>query len=498
MAVKIKLMRPDDLLNMQIAGNNLTIDASDANAPVLVVENANQPAQLIITFPPQAIAERAFFESDIVPPDPQEKESPTTGQTTGDPLLPVGQVPARMAHPSRLVFDLPADARIPYTTQGLLDWASFELHVSAIAAIPPNPTAAQISQAPSITAPQPNETALELPYRLLISPNANVRWLHHIAPFSQNGRTELWHTRMAIRQQLANQEQPQIVELSREQTAPLRAIWSSDYPSAKGKPTMDDPALGLTAMSPNDRYQIVILTSAFRGYEVKRTFLFQLLAQPAIGLNLAVAQVDLNPQQEQRLQLPSYVPYVPQPFYAEQLMLTPLGGWLKSRGAWNPPRAAKPFRLPPYVIDDVFKQVVFPRPIASLGAAAANAITAQAVNQLDIQKIAINPDLINGVFFPVNDEQEQLDLSEWTHVATQGRDHYVRIVYEGALWPFGHRAALIKVTERKFRQNTNGVVGAYMMQRMYIVVREPEKRYAANSRCCRFPGYIRSRAPIMV
>src|SRR5204863_6701390 len=74
---------------------------------------------------------------------------------------------------------------------------------------------------------------------------------------------------------------------------------------------------------------------------------------------------------------------------------------------------------------------------------------------------------------------EQLDLSEWVHVATQGRDHYVRIVYEGELWPFRHRAALIKVTERKFMQPKDGsnIIGAYLMQRMFIVVREPLKRF---------------------
>ena len=56
----------------------------------------------------------------------------------------------------------------------------------------------------------------------------------------------------------------------------------------------------------------------------------------------------------------------------------------------------------------------------------------------------------------------------------EGRDHYVRIVYEGELWPFRHSASLVKVTERKFREN-NGIVGGYLIQRMFIVVREPDK-----------------------
>ena len=77
-----------------------------------------------------------------------------------------------------------------------------------------------------------------------------------------------------------------------------------------------------------------------------------------------------------------------------------------------------------------------------------------------------------------------LDLIEWDHVATQGRDHYVRIVYEGFLYPFGHRASLVKVTERKVEapQGTEGNPDespvAYLRQRMYIIVREHTKDYS--------------------
>ena len=83
---------------------------------------------------------------------------------------------------------------------------------------------------------------------------------------------------------------------------------------------------------------------------------------------------------------------------------------------------------------------------------------------------------VGGATIILPDLGTQLDLSEWVHVATQARDHYVRIVYEGRLYPFGHRAALIKITERKFRNFTlpDGTVTpvAYMVQKMYIVVRE--------------------------
>jgi hypothetical protein len=58
------------------------------------------------------------------------------------------------------------------------------------------------------------------------------------------------------------------------------------------------------------------------------------------------------------------------------------------------------------------------------------------------------------------------------------RDHYVKVVYKGYLFPFGHRASLIKITERKFQRGPTGLA-AYLRQRMYIIVREPEKQYPA-------------------
>ena len=52
----------------------------------------------------------------------------------------------------------------------------------------------------------------------------------------------------------------------------------------------------------------------------------------------------------------------------------------------------------------------------------------------------------------------------------------------GFLFPFGHRASLIKITERKFHLRKLGLGGksvpvAYLRQRMYIIVKEREKNY---------------------
>ncbi len=450
MALKVEVIRPDDLVHLQIEAHNLRLDSANPDEPVLVVADANLPAYLIVDFPPQTIAETAYFASALVPPegDPQRPDPDKTAPS--EPLDMPGEVrpprrsAAQLGRHSRLVFKVAKSARLPFSTAGLLDWSTLDLSVNAIAAVPAKPTAEQIAQAPGIQAPTATETAIELPYRLVISPNDAAAWRHRSRPFTARGRTELWHTRLVLKTPAG------ISELSHDQHAPLRAIWSPDYHADKDSPSkvplanQTDPDLGRTAMSANDRHQIVVLTSAFHGYEVERDFFF-LNGAAAFDAALLLAPG--------RAGIKWTVPYVPQPFEAEQLMLSPLGGWLRSRGQWTPPHTAAPVLHRPMDVNQLFKPLASPRtPPAEVARAA-----------------VAKPD------------GYQLDLSEWAHIATQGRDHYVRIVYEGELWPFRHRASLIKVTERKFMQN-NGIIGAYLLQRMFIVVREPLKTFARDNR----------------
>jgi hypothetical protein len=77
---------------------------------------------------------------------------------------------------------------------------------------------------------------------------------------------------------------------------------------------------------------------------------------------------------------------------------------------------------------------------------------------------------------PLFSETRSLTVEQWRHVATMGRDHYVRVVYAGYLFPFGHRASLVKITERKFAFRDTGFV-AYNFQRMFILVRQRTRTY---------------------
>ncbi|MFE5867295.1 hypothetical protein ACFQ6V_01445, partial [Streptomyces roseifaciens] len=66
-----------------------------------------------------------------------------------------------------------------------------------------------------------------------------------------------------------------------------------------------------------------------------------------------------------------------------------------------------------------------------------------------------------------------ISLSEWRHRASMGRDHYVRVMREGFLCPFGHKAVHVRVTERKFGDPR----GTYLIQREFVVVRQPLRTY---------------------
>jgi hypothetical protein len=274
---------------------------------------------------------------------------------------------------------VPADAAIPFSFDGLLEWSNLELSVNAIAAIGDNPTADQIANAPAIHEPATNETAIELPYQLVISPTREVAWLHRPQPFTSRGRTELWHTRLALK------TGDSITELSKTELAPLRAIWSPDYDASKLPAVKDDPELGRTAMCGNDRHQIVVLTSAFHGYEADHT---------------------LHARKKKPITISS--PYVPQPFHADRLMLSSLGGWLRSRGQWDPPHRAKPVvtRHPDFA--QVFKNINILREIPRL----------ESENRARAEQAI---EIIDEPFLFFQAPPQQLDLSEWVHLATGPR-----------------------------------------------------------------------------
>lgn len=464
MAFSIEITRPDDLLRLRIEGRNVRVDRGEGGAS-LSVEDVNRPAFLLVHFAPQAIAETAYYEAKAVAieQDPTPGAPPPPAPPAGEIPAAPGSVPARLSHGSRLVFKLPAAAKIPLTIEGLLDWSGFELSVNGIAAIGDRPSPAQIASAPAIARPADTETAIELPYRLVISPTADVRWTHRRTPFTSRGRTELWHTRLQSPDTAGVME-----ELTEKNPASLRAIWSEDYNHGHGlKPNKEDPELVRAAMTPNDRHQIVIKTSAFHGYEGETTLKLGGLVVLGGSSSFGSGGIEFK----------HWRSYVPQPFHADQLMLSSLGGWLRSQGHWPVVRkVATKFPFGAFEVGDVFNHLTQ----APRGAMNIDHIGRTEPGPRNPPAISFRSEWIEAL--KPTAPEETLDLSEWQHVATQGRDHYVRIVYEGELLPFHNRASLVKVTERKFKEDSSGRIVANLYQRNFIIVREPEKIFGSSDR----------------
>lgn len=429
------IVRPDDLLvlTFECLDFVLQIDASGAGALVPASGAANPT--LIVRFPPQHIQEQAFFRRVTSYPVPKGDSDASTGQET-----PRQPAKAYLAEESRLVFGLgPGMTSIPFTLESLLDWQQFTplltgtarppVHVRRRVSITHAGSSTGISQTtasalavgplaqilrqqllhPAPSQPGARETAIEAPWRLIMSPVPSGVWLHSFSPVTDHGRTELWHTRLGVKLAPAQPAdppslvdlhyvyQPQGTGLDRKYVvtgeilsqgrpvdaygadAPVpdrvvRAVWSRDYQTGK----VDAPANPSfrASLNANDRYQIVRLSADFSHEALKQQ------------------------------------PYQPPAIAANRLMLSGLGAWLDLRGSFSPSALS-------------------------------------------------------------------LSVEEWVHRGAMGRDAYVRVVYQGYLFPFGHRASLVKVTERKFFVESGKNV-AYLLQRMFIVVREPIKQFRVS------------------
>ncbi|WP_172652938.1 hypothetical protein [Rhodococcus opacus] len=68
---------------------------------------------------------------------------------------------------------------------------------------------------------------------------------------------------------------------------------------------------------------------------------------------------------------------------------------------------------------------------------------------------------------------------EWTHRTVMGRDYYVRLLEQGVLFPFGHRASVVGIAERRF-DSTERV--AALRERFALVITEASRPYGSEAR----------------
>lgn len=477
---RLRILRSRDLLSLTFGFRNFAIEVKGGRATLVprpIVAEPSYPDaaahRLIVEFPPQHVAEEAkktqlgIGGADAGDIDKRDRfKKPTlgggTGKATGGATFD-RIVKARLSGPTRLVFRIKPDdkknlVRKELSVKTLTEWSDLAQVVSERALAPDSTLAEQVKLVgidkstnrgealvkiiQSVLAPRDDETAIELPYRLLLSPDADSRWItpqQRLGPLGTP--TLLWNARLdPVR---GGQS--------------VRAIWARDLllDFLRGNRATDllpperneqkEPPFTLS-LSRSDRRELVTLSSVY--------------ALPALGRVITNKDVLLDPNNitnnglssdpagtvqpfPQGIGLwgrkpgPVLVPdegmYVPKPLKSADISLTAMGGTFVGEGQWEPPSP---------IVDD-----------GSLNSG--------------------DPDIRDNW-------RPTLRLERWRHRAVLGRDIFVEVAYKGFLFPIGHRASLLKVTERRFYPHPDtGRSTAYLIQRLFIVIGNREKNFPA-------------------
>jgi hypothetical protein len=450
---RTRIVRPDDFLYFEVEYDNI----GPVGDPPTELQRLDpgRPAYLIVHHQPQAIAEQAYQEvtadqtssmpgrsGGAYPSTPAEAAAMIGVESTN---IPPSVAQARLAGESRVAFTMPDVPSIPYTLQGLLDafetWAMnldssaqpvpLELLIGNLLLLP------NLEIEPDAAAPKRNLTTKEYfqIYKRFPRPGDDLR-----VPL---GALKQLNPNLQLAPASKVEPQPPH-EPPNNVTAielPYRLIQSPL--ATAGWSHESAPVVH------NDRAELWHTRLGTRmdgGVDDRATQPIRAIWSPdypdpfpSTPFTMALDGVDRkslvrlmagydevtggnigNPLGKK--------PYTPLPALARRLMLTSLGGWLLEDGEWQERPSGGAFEAKLLVTD-------------------------------------------TGV-----------DLTQWNHRAAMGRDYYVRVVYAGFLFPFGHAASLVKVTERKFEDRVDGQGRlAVLRQRFFIVVRQHTRSYQRTS-----------------
>ncbi len=436
----IEVIRPIDLLKLTFQFHNCKYQKKD-QLTFVVKDKVKKPAYMVVIFPSQHTLERAFLEAQ--------------NQANNESLA----LPAKFirAGTSRLAYELPMDFKgIPLIMEKLLDWKTFKLKVNYRARVKlftifpkakikkglkvkttKTPTNRKILSNQNIGSRKMN-VADNPKYKSESSNKYDLTNLQKALPANEMIRINEQVLSKAIKKIQLEIAPPGKLETAIE--APTRLIISPNQLNdfVHTRETKDDKTLNypypkgnansLTINNPLNvnSGNLVELWHTRMGVKLKNGSVNE-NAYSSLKTIRALWSTDYNSpgiEQPFRASLDSrdrYLlvretsdygvkGYTPRPVQAKKLMLSTLGSWINFDGNFD------------------------------------------------------YPDRVGT----------GLEILKWQHRSTMGRDHFVKVVQAGFLFPFGHKASLVKITERKVDAKSKTAVNR---KRYFVVVMEKEKVY---------------------
>jgi len=440
--IRLSVLRPEDMLFLQFEFYNFKY-IKKGQQSYLEIDNTKKPAAMIVLFPPQHTLEQAFWENNSLP----------GAEGNENVILPAKYI---RSGKSRLVFTVPSDFEgMPIVMARLLDWSAFKLKVNYRARVI-EPIKVVFNKFQEFTklklGNKVGKLNLSGKNSLNIIKNSKLRLnqqdiydsdrLKVVLPASVTGQLFANINYSFLKANLLEMRKPSAFETSIE--APTRLFISPNQMagfSHRNKVQLKDHQEFAKGNIQDLKFANPLISSKGKLSE---------LWHSRLGVRLKNGEIDENALDGFRTIRALWARDARKNLLPKPLRNTPFRASLDSRDRHNIVHQTSNFLINGYK----------PRSVKA--------------NRLMLTSLGAWIDFYANFNYPDFHSQADLELLEWEHLSTLGRDHYVKVVEAGFLFPFGHSASLVKITERKPDSSTRSAVNR---QRMYIVILEPVVYY---------------------
>ncbi|MGI8683862.1 MAG: hypothetical protein ACR2MO_01960 [Acidimicrobiales bacterium] len=459
--ITVDVVRPADLVALSFTAEGCELVGGEP--PVLRPTQTARAARLTVTLAYQHLAEQAVYEGDVNPPDPNDP--------AGANVRPSPPVKVRPSKASRLVFAVPPDETIEFSTAGLLGaLGRLELVVHPLATpapgllVAPSADTAPVLHLPgNLVAMVTGEgTVVSRPPAGLKAPRlSDVDRLLTTARDLRRARTALLATGGTVAGR-----QVDLGPLTGAVSAPV-----GPRPRPRAGPVYSRPAEeGETAIEAP--FRLVISPSVRGGWAH---------AADPVRAGDAPGHVELwHTRLGVRKEHADGTVSVDERSTAQRKVRAVWARDREGMGAWQnvkvPVHDNLPFRMS---LDGADRHMLVRQSAETWpGRRGVGLIPPEPVDARELWLSALGAwlDLHGDWVTAPYSVAAMSSILAWDHEAPFGRDQYVRVEYPGFLFPIGHRAVLVKVTERKMKDAAPSLAALY--QRKFIVIGEPLRTYA--------------------